>query len=407
MDKTREIKIEHEYSSKKYKSNIPKSFLFYFILGIHTVRGVMIPYFTIWGQLTFFQLMILQSYFMLVIFLLEIPSGAIADFLGRNKALSLSALSLVFAALFYSIIPNFFLFALAETFWAFGIALMSGTDEAFMYSTLKTQGKEKELTKYMARNRTMFLIAGIISAPMGSVIAEFISLQFTMTFLAIMYAFAFIVSLSFKEPKLNNNNNGYKPERYWPLIKEGFKELKKNKILRILCFDKLAIGILIFLLFWLYQVYLEELNVPIILFGFIASAISIVNIIFMNILPMMLRKAKKKINVLITVDIISGIAYILLGLTFNPILGIILIFTIVATGYPRFLLYMNGINKQVESENRATVLSTVNMFGSLFRAILFPIIGIIVMWNIFAIFIIIGSLIILFTLFTRVKSDYL
>jgi len=121
----------------------------------------------------------------------------------------------------------------------------------------------------------------------------------------------------------------------------------------------------------------------------------------------MLKKAKKKVNVLITVDIICGIAYILLGLTFNPILGIILIFTIVATGYPRFLLYMNGINKQVKSENRATVLSTVNMFGSLLRAILFPIIGIIVMWNIFAVFIIIGSLIILFTLFTRVKSDYL
>ncbi|MFX1411248.1 MAG: MFS transporter [Promethearchaeota archaeon] len=366
----------------------------------------MIPYFTIWGQLTFFELMILQSYFMMVIFLLEIPSGAIADFLGRNKALSLSALSLTFAALLYSIIPNFFLFALAETFWALGIALMSGTDEAFMYSTLKTQGKEKELTKYMARNRTMFLIAGIISAPLGSVIAEVISLKFTMTFLGFMYGLAFIVSLSFKEPKLKNNNS-YQSERYWSIIKEGFKELKKNKILRILCLDRVAIGLLIFLLFWLYQVYLEELNVPIIFFGFIASAISIINIVFMNILPMILKKAKNKLRVLISVDIICGIAYLLLGFTFNAILGILLIFIIVATGYPRFLLYMNGINKLVESENRATVLSTVNMFGSLLRAIIFPLMGIIVMWNIFAIFIIIGSLILLFTIFTRVKSDYL
>ncbi|MFX1314627.1 MAG: MFS transporter [Promethearchaeota archaeon] len=406
MEKSSDNLIEIDFLRRKYKSNIPKSFLYYFLLGIHTVRGVMIPYFTVWGKLTFFELMILQSYFMMVIFLLEIPSGAIADFLGRNKALSLSALSLTFAALFYSIIPNFFLFALAETFWALGMALMSGTDEAFMYSTLKTQGKEKELTKYMARNRTMFLIAGIISAPLGSIIAEVISLQFTMTFLGFMYGLAFIVSLSFKEPKLKNNNS-YKSERYWPIIKEGFKELKKNKILRILCFDRLFIGILIFLLFWLYQVYLEELNVPIIFFGFIASAISIINIVFMNILPMILKKAENKLRVLILVDIICGIAYLLVGLTFNAILGILLIFIIVATGYPRFLLYMNGINKLVKSENRATVLSTVNMFGSLLRALIFPFIGIIVMWNIFAIFIIIGCLIILFTIFTRVKSDYL
>ncbi len=80
---------------------------------------------------------------------------------------------------------------------------------------------------------------------------------------------------------------------------------------------------------------------------------------------------------------------------------------IVAFGYPRYLLYVNGINSQVESENRATILSTVNMFGSLIQAIIYPFIGIIVMWNIYAFFIIIGILIIIITIFTRVKNEYL
>jgi len=91
----------------------------------------------------------------------------------------------------------------------------------------------------------------------------------------------------------------------------------------------------------------------------------------------------------------------------NPILGIILLLTIVAFGYPRFLIYVNGINKQIESENRATVLSTVNMFGSFLMAIIYPFIGLAVEWNLFVVFLIIGIVILIFTALTRVKNDFL
>ena len=84
---------------------------------------------------------------------------------------------------------------------------------------------------------------------------------------------------------------------------------------------------LIFILFWTYQVYLGAVNVPILYFGFVASAISVVNIIFMNIIPAISKRLKNKMSLLITVELICGIAYILLGFTFNPILGILLIFS--------------------------------------------------------------------------------
>ncbi|NVM35625.1 MAG: hypothetical protein HWN81_08515, partial [Candidatus Lokiarchaeota archaeon] len=71
------------------------------------------------------------------------------------------------------------------------------------------------------------------------------------------------------------------------------------------------------------------------------------------------------------------------------------------------LIYVNGINKQIESEDRATVLSTINMFGSLIMAIIYPFVGLIFMWNFFVVFIILGILILILTLFTRVKSEYL
>jgi MFS family permease len=386
------------------KRNINKVYLFSFILGIHTVRGVFIPYFTDWGGLTFFEIMVLQSIFTIAIFLLEIPSGAIADKIGRKTAISLSALSVAIAAIFYSTIPAFFMFAIAEIIWGFGVALYSGTDEAFVFNTLKILGREKELPKIMGREQTMRLIALTLSAPLGSVIATYVSLQFTMTCLAFIYFGGFLVSLTFKEPRIAYNN---KSERYLVILKDGFKQFRKIKILRILCFDRLFIGVLIYSLFWTYQVYFEELSIPILWFGFLTSLMNIIQAIFMNLLPRIESSVKNKIIFLIIVDIINGITFISIGFTSNTILGVLFVLIIVGIGYPRFLLYMNGINKYIESENRATVLSTINMFANILRAILNPIVGILVMWNINGFFLIMGIGILIFTLFTRVKNEYL
>ncbi|MFX1573810.1 MAG: MFS transporter [Promethearchaeota archaeon] len=396
--------METVSTSKNYKLNIYKFYIFNIILGIHTVRGVYIPFMMEWGGLTFFQIMMLQSYFTFMIFIFEIPSGAIADRIGRNYALMLSGVFVTLAALTYSIIPNILLFFLAETFWAFSLALSSGTDEAFLFNTLKTMDKEKELPKIISRNQSLNLIALTLSAPLGSIIAEFISLQFTMFCLAIIYSGATLVSLTFKEPKIGITHQS---QKYLAIIKEGFHELRRNKILRVLCFDRVFIGVLTYFLFWTYQVYLGQVNIPLIWFGFITAFMNIVNMVFTLLIPWFLKSFKKKLVFLIIIDLIIGCAYILLGFTINPILGVLLILTIVAFGYPRYLVYVNGINRQIKSENRATVLSTINMFRSFLAAIIYPFIGIFVEWNLFAVFILTGILILIFTVLTRVKNEYL
>ena len=360
---------------------------------------------TVWGGLSFFQIMLLQSFFTAMIVILEIPSGAIADFLGRKTALVLSALSIALAAYTYSIIPNFYIFMLAETFWALGISLMSGTNQAFLYASLKSYGEEENLSLIFGRIQTLNLIALTISAPIGSIIAEFISLQFTMTSLAFVYTAAFIFSFTLKEPKLGDS--GYQRENYFVIIKSGFKELKNNKILRTLALDWIPINVLIMLLFWTYQVYFEAIHIPILFFGFILIFMNMTNAIFMNVIPKLLKHSKNKKKFLIVINLINGFAYLLLGVTtFIPI-GLAIILTIVAFGYTRYLIFMKGINNQIESENRATILSTINMFGSFLRAILYPLIGLLVMWNVFAVFIMTGTLILFLTLFTRSKSEFL
>jgi hypothetical protein len=251
----------------------------------------------------------------------------------------------------------------------------------------------------------MNLIALTISAPIGSIIASFISLPFTMTTLAFIYIGAFIVALTFKEPKFVNNN--YEKENYFKIILSGFKELRKNKILRILALDWIPINVLIFFMFWTYQVYLDAINVPILLFGFVTAFMNIINALASPLIPGMLKSSKNKKRFLIYINLVNAIAYIFLGITTIIPIGVAIIFTIVAFGYTRYLIFVDGINLQIESENRATVLSTINMFGSLIRAVIYPFVGLLVEWSVFMVFILTGILILFFTVFTRSKSEYL
>jgi MFS family permease len=397
--------MSDEDKTPSFKSNIYKYYIYQFIFGIHTVRGVYYAYMTEWGGLDIFQILALQSYFMFIIFIFEIPSGALADLIGRKMALILSSLCVIGAAFAYSIYPYILLFVLAETLWALSIALSSGTDEAFLYSSLKSYNSEDKISKVLGNNQTINLIALTISAPLGSIIADFISLQFTMTCLAFIFIVSLIVALTFKEPPFRRKEEEKK--NYLKIIKQGFIELKHNKILAILCFDRLFINSLIFLLFWTYQPYLQALGIPLLWWGFISAGMNIINAVFSFVIPRILKKIRDKLIFLISIDLINGITFVIMGLNVNPYLGILLILIIVAFGYPRFLIYVNGINKQIEAEERATVLSTINMFRSFFMAIMFLIIGIIGTINIILIFLFVGVAIIIFTIFTRVKKEYL
>lgn len=133
---------------------------------------------------------------------------------------------------------------------------------------------------------------------------------------------------------------------------------------------------------------------------------NVFNATFNELIPKFLKKVKKKRILLITVNT-NGFAFIILGFAVISIIGIIILFLIVSFGYPRGLIYINGINKQIESENRTTVINTINMFGSISMAILYPFIGLIVELNLFVMFLIIGIVILILTALSRVKSEYL
>lgn len=390
---------------KKWEANIWKSYLFNFFMGLHFISGVLLPFFLTWGNLTFVGVMLLQSYFTMMVLVFEIPCGAIADYISRKFSLILGALITAFAALIYGSYPNIIIFAIGETLWAFAGALISGTDQAFIYDTLRILERENDISRVIARKRSFMLIGIGISAPIGSMIGVFLTLNLVMTFMFFPFFIATLISLTLKEP--NHGLEEVKPEKYITVIKSGFKELTHNKILRRLAFEMITTESIVFFLIWTYQIYLGVLNFPIIFFGFIGASMTLIQIVFFNIIPKLENRVRNKRRFLRMYTLVPGIGFILLALIYYIPISIPLILAIIGFGFSRRIIFIKSINKQIETQNRATVLSTIHMISSLIRTILYPFIGYFVMWNLSITFILLGSGIIVLALLSKVKNEYL
>ena len=151
-----------------------------------------------------------------------------------------------------------------------------------------------------------------------------------------------------------------------------------------------------------------QIKVPVVYFGLVhAIAITGIQIPFMNSFEKLEKMFGGKKKYLLWSALISGIAFILLGLSRTVWMVVILLMAITGFGMTRFVLFQNYLNKHIESENRATVLSTISMADRLMRALLYPLIGLLVEWSLNYTLMILGVLIIIFALISRVREEHL
>ena len=94
------------------------------------------------------DVMLLQAIYSVTIVVLEIPSGYLADAVGRKKTLVFGAIMGFFGFLTYSFSYGFIGFLIAEIILGIGQSMLSGADSALLYDTLLDMKKEKEYIKY-------------------------------------------------------------------------------------------------------------------------------------------------------------------------------------------------------------------------------------------------------------------
>ena len=388
-----------------YKNNIWKYYLFNFLKEFALFSAVLVPFFTQWGNISLFKVQILQSWFMFWIFLLEVPTGAIADYFGRKISLILGSIVIALGVLVYGNTPRFEMFLLGEFILATGFALISGADQALLFDSLKEDKKEVESKKIFGKAHAFNLLGIFISAPLGSFAASKLGLNAPMYLTAIPFFLAAIVALSFKEPIIKEKTSEAK--RYLDVVKKGFFYFKNHKILRLLAIDAILVNSAAYFVIWLYQPLFMSIKVPISSFGwFHALLIGTEILIASNFvrLEKIIGSGKKYLQFS---AIITAIMFFITAAV--PNIFTIISFIIFAGGFglTRFELMSSYMNKFIPSESRATILSSISMFKRFTLIFLNPLIGFTADHSLRLALVVIGILPLLIFLFYPISQEIL
>lgn len=114
--------------------------------------------------LTYFEIGILYSIREFSTLLLEIPTGIISDITGRRKTLLLSFLSYIFSFLIFYFTSEFWIFATAMIFFAFGEAFRTGTHKAMIFDYLKIRNISHLKTEYYGHTRSWSQFGSAVSS---------------------------------------------------------------------------------------------------------------------------------------------------------------------------------------------------------------------------------------------------
>ncbi len=355
--------------AKSISHNIPKLYAIKIAKWFMLFMPFMIPFYQDNG-LDLSQISLLKAIYSISIVILEIPSGYLADVLGRKKTLIIGSVLGCMGFFTYSISYGFLGFLIAEIILGFGQSLISGADSAMLYDTLDDLDRKDEYVKYEGR---VISIGNISEMTAGLVGGLLVSISLRVPYIA-QTAVAFIAipaSLTLIEPKRNAK-----------IVKMGFNHilnivkysLIENKDLRWNILHSSIIGACsLSMATLIVQPFLKEINLPLSYFGIIWVVLNFI-VGAVAFYAYKIEKKIKKVKSLILISIFMPLGYIFLSQIFNYWGLIVLIIFYIFRGFATPVL-KNYINQLTDSEVRATVLSVRNFVIRILFAMIGPFIG--------------------------------
>lgn len=314
---------------------------------------------------------ILQAIYSLSVVFLEIPSGYMADVLGRKKTLILGSILGTAGYGIYAIAPGFHGFLVAEIVLGFGGSFISGADSALLYDSLLATRQKHRYLQYEGRITSLGNFAETTAAICGGLIAAYISYRavyFAQTFIAAM---AIPASLLLVEPRRKETIE--RPGIAHILEVCRYSLWANQKLSTTICLSATT-GIATLCMAWSTQIYLVGL-------GFNEWTITPLwvtlnlTVAFVAAFASQSRKILGAQFSLLLIIYYIPTTYILLGIfpLAPALLSLYLFYAI--RGYATPVL-KNFINQNCQSHVRATVLSLRNLIIRFGFAIIGPLIGV-------------------------------
>lgn len=321
-----------------------------------------------------FEIYLLQTIFSIAVVIMEVPTGMVADRLGKRVSLVLGSTICALSWVLYAASSGFWPFVAAEISIAVGLAFMSGADSAMLYDSLSRLGRAREFRSREGSARSLQMISvGACMLP-GGFIGEY-SHRLAIGLSAIGPFLAFLVTLRMTDAghRVRHPTFSASLRSYRELMRAALKFVAKHRLVRwYILFGAVLIASNRWLL-WLYQPYMEQTGFPVwgfgvafALFNFFAAAASRVAHRALDRLG-----SGRMLALLTALDVLPMLG---MALVHHP-LGWLFVFGHQAIrGFSR-PLFSNWILRYTFEDKRATVLSLASFAQHLVFAATAPLIG--------------------------------
>ena len=315
--------------------------------------------------------------------LFEIPTGIVADTLGRRASYLLGSATLFVSTLLYLLMWQtsgpFWAWAVASMLLGLGFTFFSGATEAWLVDGLKAAKYKGTLESVLAKGAIASGVAMLTGTLAGGLIAQFTNLGVPYILRAVMLLLTFIIAFGFM------HDEGFTPRRSSSFLNEMrsiFKSSLKygigNPPVRWLMLSAPFAGGIGIFAFYAMQPYLLKLYggpQSYAIAGIAAAIVAGAQIIGGLIVPYAGKIFHRRTTLLLVGSASSAVALALMGIVpiFWVVLVLLTVWSIVfaATG-PIRQSYINGL---IPSEQRATVLSSDNLLSSSGGVVFQPALG--------------------------------
>ncbi len=347
-----------------------------FIWGINTL-------FLLDAGLSITQAFAANAFFTVGQVVFEVPTGVVADTVGRRASYLLGSATLFGSTLLYLLMWQmhgpFWAWAVISMLLGLGFTFFSGATEAWLVDGLNSTKYEGSLESAFAKGQIAGGIAMLTGTVAGGAIAQVTSLGVPYVLRAVMLGLTFSVAF------LMMHDVGFTPRRSASVLKEVRGVLRssldyglRNRPVRWLMLAAPFSGGVGIYAFYAMQPYLLELygsSKSYAIAGLAAAIVACTQMLGGFLVPYVRRAFQRRTSLLLFGSVLSVLALALIGLvhSFWIALSLLAIWALVfAATIPVRQAFINGC---IPSEARATVLSSDNLLSSSGGVVFQPILG--------------------------------
>ena len=313
-----------------------------------------------------------NAFFTAGMVLFEVPTGIVADTVGRRASYLLGTVTLATSTLLYVLLwrieAPFWQWAVVSILIGLGFTFFSGAVEAWLVDALTATGFTGELESVFARGQIVGGGAMLAGSVAGGFIAEQTSLGVPFVLRAAVLIVMFAVAFKLMKDVGFTPVTGARPLQEMRRIATASIDYGwRVPAVKWLMVEALATGGVGIYAFYALQPYLLELygdpNAYQIA-GLVAAVVAAAQILGGLAAPRIRRLFDRRTSALIATAALSVVTLALIGTvdSFWPVLGLIVVWGLLfAASQPIRQTYLNGL---IPSRQRATILSFDSMMGS-------------------------------------------